>query len=100
MSAAAGRDYDDNVNDDDDDRTPATPNVHDYDFDFLDKHVDHLVDHPYDDLYYYDPQHHFIVRRDVVHHLFAVHDNHVLFASAHIDVGGSFAAGGLPHTDL
>ena len=66
----------------------TTAGGHDnHDFDFLDKHVDHLVDHPYDVKYYYDPVHHFIVDKYVV----AVHQHlnhdHVILAAAHFDLG-------------
>lgn len=59
---------------------------HDYDdFKFVHKHIDHLVDHPYDDKYYYDPEHHFIVHKHVVARTIE-HNEHVLFASGELDL--------------
>jgi hypothetical protein len=67
---------------------------YDHDFKFVHNHIDHLVDHPYDDKYYYDPQHHFIVHKHVVARTIE-HNEHVFFASAHLELG----TGELVHDD-
>ena len=59
------------------------------DFDFLEGHVAHLVVHPYDDAYLYDPVCHFIVDRNVAADHFEQidHNGHALLAAARLELG-------------